>query len=61
MLILPVVLPEAHRTDLEVAALAERQETTTGTGVRTVLGLPLDVDERSDHHGILPGTAADRE
>jgi hypothetical protein len=61
VVVLPVVLPEAHRTDLEVTALAERQEATAGTRVRTVLGLPLDVDERSDHHGIQTGVAADRE
>lgn len=56
LVVLPVVLPEAHGADLEVAALIERQEATARTVVRTVLGLPVDVDERSDHgwHSALP-------
>jgi hypothetical protein len=61
VVVLPVVFPEAHRTDLEVAALTERQEAAAGTGVRTVIGLPLDIEERGVHHGILSGIAVNRE
>ena len=43
VVVLPVVLPEAHGTDLEVATLIKRQETTAGTAVRAVLGLAMDV------------------
>jgi hypothetical protein len=62
VIVLPVILPKAHRTDLEVAALTERQKAAARTGVRAILSLPLDVDERSDHHpGMLPDIAATRE
>ncbi|WP_326608771.1 hypothetical protein OG930_04780 [Streptomyces sp. NBC_01799] len=58
---LPIVLPEAHGADLVASALIERQEAAAGTAVRAVLGVPLDVDEGADHHGILPRRAADRD
>ncbi|MDQ0908810.1 hypothetical protein QFZ22_004795 [Streptomyces canus] len=61
VIVLPVILPKAHRTDLEVAALTERQEAAAGTWVRAILRLTLDIDQRSDHPGMLPDIAAARE
>lgn len=61
VVVLPIVLPEAHGTDLVGSALIERQEAAAGTAVRAVLGVPLDVDEGADHHGSLTRCAADRD
>lgn len=61
LVVLPIVLPEAHGADLVAPALIERYEAAAGTAVRAVLGFPLNVDEGAGHHGILPRRAADRD
>lgn len=53
--------PGSHGTDLEGAALTERQETAARSRVWTTLGLALNGDARSGRPGMLPGIAAPRE
>lgn len=60
VVVLPVVLPEAYGADLVVAGLAERDKAAAGTAVWASLGLPLNVDERSDHGCILPRSGSPR-
>ena len=45
MIVLPVILPEAHWADLERAALDQRDEAAARAGIRPLVGGPLHVHE----------------